>query len=107
MVSSDYLLEEILCQPDPVRCADVLELTTVAALHLAQSSTVEQHAQALEPFLITGHDALHVIAAEATACDFLLTTDDRLIQRCRNAAIASAIKIQVLNPTGFLPHFPP
>ena len=106
MVTSDYLLEEILCQPDPVRGADVLELTTVAALHLAQSSALEQRAKALEPLLITGHDALHVIAAEATACDFLLTTDDRFIQRRRKAAISSAIKIQVLNPTGFLPHFP-
>ncbi|MES2466610.1 MAG: hypothetical protein V4675_04860 [Verrucomicrobiota bacterium] len=72
-----------------------MELTTVTALHLAPSSALEQRANALESFHITGHDALHVIAAEATGCDFLLTTDGRLIQRCRKAVISSAIKIQV------------
>jgi predicted nucleic acid-binding protein len=107
MATSDYLLAEILCQPDPIRCIDVMGLTSPAALHISQSPAIETKAQALVSFHITENDALHVITAEAAQCDFLLTTDDRLKKRCQKAAAQSAITIQVLNPTEFLPYLMP
>ena len=107
MVTSDYLLAEIVCQPDPIRCIDVMGLTSPAALHGSQRSVIESKAQKLVPFLINGNDALHVATAEAAQCDFFLTTDDRLQKRCQRAAAQSAITIQVLNPTEILPYLKP
>jgi hypothetical protein len=107
MVTSDYLLAEILCQPDSGRCFNVMALTTPAALHISQSGAIEQKAKSLAPFHILGNDALHVVTAEAAQCDFLLTTDDRFQNRCQRAAVQSALTIQVLNPTEFLPNLPP
>ena len=107
MVTSDYLLAEILCQPDPIRCIDVMRLTSPASLHVSASSIIESRAQLLSAFKISGNDALHVVAAEASDCDFFLTTDDRLQKRCHRAVSQSAIAIRVLNPTEILPYLEP
>lgn len=99
MVTSDYLLAEILCQPDSVRCIDVMNLTSSASLHVPQDPVIEACAQKLSIFHIKGNDALHIAAAEEAQCDYFITTDDRLLKRCRKAYEQAAISIQVLNPT--------
>ena len=101
LVSSDYLLAEILNQPDPVRRADVLALIGSARLHVPQSSAIDARAMHFASHQITGYDALHLAAAEAAHCDFLLTSDDRLIRR--SARAGSAIRVKVLNPADYPP----
>lgn len=101
LVTSDYLLAEILDNPDPVRRADVMALVQLANLHMAQNPTIDANAARLAAWNITGYDALHIAAAEAARCDYLLTTDDRLIRRSARAGAAIAVKI--LNPFDYPP----
>lgn len=96
LVTSDYLLAEILDNPDPIRRADVMALLQVAAVHVPQRTAIDARATQLAAHNITGYDALHLAAAEDARCDCLLTTDDRLIRRCARAG--SAIQVKVLNP---------
>lgn len=99
MVTSDYLLAKIFCQPDTLRCIDVMNLTSSASFHVPQDPVIEARAQKLSIFHIKGNDALHIAAAEVSQCDYFITTDDRLLKRCHKAFDRSAISIQVLNPT--------
>jgi predicted nucleic acid-binding protein len=104
LITSDYLLAEILRMPDPVRTVDVMNLIQPAVEHVPQDSSVEARAMQLAAYNVTGYDALHLAAAEAAQCDFLLTTDDRLIKRCARAG--EAIHVKVLNPVDFQPSYP-
>lgn len=104
LITSDYLLAEILDNPDPQRRADVLALIQSAAAHVTQRPFIDARATQLSAHQITGYDALHVAAAEIARCDFLLTTDDRLIRRCARAG--AAIQVKVLNPSEFPPSSP-
>ncbi len=101
LVTSDYLMAEILCNPDVVRRADTLALTEPATLHVSQSMAIDARAAQLSAHQIAGYDALHLAAAEAAQCELLLTTDDRLIRRCVRAG--SVIRVKVLNPTDYTP----
>jgi len=104
LITSDYLLAEILDNPDPQRRADVLALIQSAAAHVSQRFSIDARARQLSAQQITGYDALHIAAAEAARCDFLLTTDDRLIRRCARAG--AAIQVKVLNPFDYPPSSP-
>lgn len=101
LISSDYLLAEIHDCPDAKRRADVLALIQAAAAHIPQRPFIDARANLLAAHQITGYDALHIAAAEAARCDFLLTTDDRLIRRCARAG--AAIGLKVLNPFDYPP----
>lgn len=96
LVSSAYLVAEILGNPDPSRRADVMTLLQPAVLHVPRSDAIQSRARELESWSITGFDALHVAAAEAATCDYLLTTDDKLLHRATRAS--GVIKVKVLNP---------
>ena len=104
LVTSDYLLAEILNQPDPVRCADVMALTAPASFHVLQTPSIDARALIVGAFSIRGYDALHPAAAEAAQCDFLTTSDDRFLRRCQRAG--PGMKTGVLNPTGILSNLP-
>ena len=101
LVTSDYLLAEILDNPDPLRRADVVALVQPASFHMSQNATIDANAARLSVWNITGYDALHIAAAEAARCDFLLTTDDRLIRR--SARAGAAISVKILNPFDYPP----
>lgn len=96
LVSSAYLVAEILSNPDPSRRADVMTLLQPAVLHVTPSDAIKSRAHELAAWNITGLDALHVAAAEAASCDYLLTTDDKFFRRAARAA--EAIHVKVLNP---------
>lgn len=96
LVTSDYQLAEIHDISDPVRRSDVLTLLEPATLHVPQHSVIDTHALSFADWSIKGYDALHLAAAEAARCDFLLTTDDRLLRRSQRAG--SALRVKVLNP---------
>jgi predicted nucleic acid-binding protein len=76
----------------------------LAMQHYLQRSTTRQlltedirfRAKVLETEGIKSFDALHVASAEAGGCDYLLTTDKRLINRCKNLAL------KVINPVDFI-----
>ncbi len=97
MVTSDYLLEEILGIPEPQRRSDVLDTTLSALLHVAQNANIEQRAKELASDGIIGYDALHLAAAEAAGVDYLLTTDQRFLKRSHRAS--KLLRTQVINPT--------
>ncbi len=105
IVTSDYLIAEIADNPDPVRQADVMTLLQPAVLHVAQQPKIETRALELDAWNITGYDALHIAAAEAARCDYLLTTDDKFLRRAARAD--AAIRVKVLNPFDYPPSLPP
>jgi len=105
LVSSDYLLAEILDNPDPVRRADVMTLLRPAVLNISEHPDIEQRASELKEWNITDFDALHVAAAEAASCDYLLTTDDKFFRRAARAG--GAIHVKVLNPFDYPRSSPP
>ncbi len=96
LVTSDYLLAEIHDISDPVRRADVLALLEPASLHVPQHPVIDTRALSFATWSIKGYDALHLAAAEAAQCDYLLTTDDRLLRRSQRAG--SALRVKILNP---------
>lgn len=104
LVTSDYLLEEISASPDLPRQEDVINLLTHAQLHVRSKRSIEERAEALAAWSLFDYDALHVAAAEAAACDFLLTTDDKFIRRAARAG--DAIRVKVLNPFDYPPSSP-
>jgi predicted nucleic acid-binding protein len=104
LVSSDYLLEEIAANPDPIRHEAVLHLLTHARFHVVQKTALEERAEKLAAWSLHDYDALHIAAAEAATCDFLLTTDDKFIRRAARAG--DAIRVKVLNPFDYPPSSP-
>ena len=101
LVSSDYLSHEIVETNDADRRQKVLGLLESVSWHVAASDSLDQRAAALSPHSIKGYDALHVASAEAVGAAFLITTDDRLLKRCRRAG--NFIKVKVINPTEWPP----
>lgn len=101
LVTSDYLLEEIASSPDPMRREDVVNLLTHARFHVARRLSIEERAKALAAWNLVAHDALHLTAAEAAGCDYLLTTDDKFIRRAARAG--DVIRVKVLNPCDYPP----
>ena len=101
LVTSDYLLEEIASSPDAMRREDVVNLLTHARFHVARRLSIEERAKALAAWNLVAHDALHLAAAEAAGCDYLLTTDDKFIRRTARAG--DVIRVKVLNPCDYPP----
>lgn len=105
LVTSDYLLEEIWANSDPLRREDVNHLLVHARFHVSARSSVVERAEALAVWNLAGYDALHVAAAEAAACECLLTTDDKFVRRAARAG--ADIRVKVLNPVDYPPSLPP
>ena len=100
-MTSDYLLEEILQIIDPQRQSDVMEMTRPAALHVAHHLGIDQRAKEFASSSITGHDALHLAAAEAAGADYFVTTDQRLLRRAARAA--TLLRVKTINPANWPP----
>jgi len=96
IVTSDYLSLELIRNPDPAKRAGSLAMTQYAGLHLTTSEAVASRAMEIESTGISGFDALHIAAAEAAGCDYLVTTDDGLLKKSRRHS--SQIAVEVLNP---------
>ena len=103
LVSSDYLFDEIHDIPEPTR-ADVLALTTAAAIQVRSHPAIVARSETFAVHNILDYDALHLAAAEAAACDYFFTTDGRLLRRTARAA--GLLKIKVLNPADWPPPSP-
>lgn len=88
--------QELLRNPDPVKRANTLAMTEYSGLHVPTLDSVATRASHIENLGITGFDALHIAAAEAAGCDYLVTTDDRLFKKSKRHA--DHLKVSALNP---------
>lgn len=100
IVTSDYLMQELLQNPKPDQRADTLAMTQYAGLHVPAMESIAISAARIESLSITGFDALHIAAAEAAGCDHLLTTDDRLLKISKRHP--SELMVTLLNPLDFI-----
>lgn len=96
IVTSDYLIQELLRNPNPDRRASTLAMTQYAGLHVPVLDSNANRASQIESLAIIGFDALHIAAAEIAKCDYLVTTDDRLLKKCQRHQ--SLLMVPVLNP---------
>lgn len=96
IVTSDYLSLELLRNPDPVKRADTQAMTAYADTHVIASESVKRRAEEIEALAIKGLDALHIAAAEAAGCVYLVTTDDGLLKKSKR--LSSQLMVSLLNP---------
>ncbi len=83
IVTSDYLSLELIRNPHPAKRADSLAMTEYAGLHVTVSEAVARRAAEFESIGISGFDALHIAAAEAAGCYYLVTADNRLLKKSK------------------------
>ncbi|WP_199328191.1 type II toxin-antitoxin system VapC family toxin [Cylindrospermum sp. FACHB-282] len=69
----------------------------MATLTQPKTTTVQERAEKLEMDGIKALDALHVACAEMSKCDYFITCDKRLINRCQTLAI-----VKTVNPIDFI-----
>lgn len=96
IVTSDYLIQELLRNPNLDHRASTLAMTQYARLHVPAMNSVTSRASEFESLSITGFDALHVAAAELAGCDYLVTTDARLLKKSQRHP--SQLMVTLLNP---------
>lgn len=96
IVTSDYLMMELTRNPSPEKRSGSIAMTNYAIVHVPVMESVAIRAAEIERFAITGFDALHIAAAEAAGCEFLATTDDRLLKKSQRHQ--NEIMVSLLNP---------
>jgi predicted nucleic acid-binding protein len=96
IVTSDYLSLELSRNPDPTKRVDSLAMMDYSRCHITVSESIALRAEELESIGITGFDALHIAAAEAAKCDYLVTTDDGLIKKSKRQQ--RQLMVNILNP---------
>jgi len=96
IVTSDYLILELLRNPDLAKRAGTLAMTEYAGLHVPVRESVTRRASRIESLAITGFDALHIASAESAGCDWLVTTDDGLLKKSQRHQ--SELMVPLLNP---------
>lgn len=96
IVTSDYLIMELMRNPSPDKRAESLAMTNYAGVHVPVMESVAIRAAQIERLAITSYDALHIATAEAAGCEFLVTTDDRLLKKSQRHQ--SEIMVTLLNP---------
>jgi len=96
IVTSDYLFLELMRNPSPDKRSNSLAMTEYASVHVPVSESVAIRAAQVESLGITSFDALHIAAAEAAGCEFLVTTDDGLLKKSQRHP--SKFMVTLLNP---------
>jgi predicted nucleic acid-binding protein len=71
-------------------------MTQYTSLHVPVIESVASRASEIESLAITGFDALHIAAAESAGCEYLVTTDDRLLKKSQRHQ--SLLMVTLLNP---------
>ena len=96
LVTSDYVITELLRNPDAVKRSQALAATQYSQMHVPATAFILARATQIEELGIGAFDALHVAAAEAARCDYFLTTDDRLLKK--SLRHHGKLMVTVLNP---------
>jgi predicted nucleic acid-binding protein len=97
---SPALEAEVNRAPDSDRRERIGKLIFEASEHIGWAADIEIRAKALVAQGVKPVDALHVAAAEHGQCDAFLTTDDRLLRRCRK--IVPSLRVAIMNPTDWI-----
>jgi predicted nucleic acid-binding protein len=97
---SSVLEAEVSRAPDSDSRERIGKLIFEASERIGWAPDIETMAKALVAQGVKPIDALHVAAAEIGKCDAFLTTDDRLLRRCRK--IVPALRVAIMNPTDWI-----
>ncbi len=95
-VNSSVLEYENNKNPFPIKQKAIANYLTKAILRQPINESIRQRAKQLESEGIKPIDALHVASFEASECDFFITCDRRLLNRCRT------LNIPAINPIDFI-----
>ena len=96
IVTSDYLVLELLRNPNIEKRSNTLAMTQYAAHHVTVADSIARRASQIERLGIAGFDALHIAAAESARCDFFVSSDDRLLKKSMRHS--SQLMIPSTNP---------
>jgi len=96
LMSSTVLQYENRQNPSPIKRAFMQAYLDIANFQPPLNQSVIQRAATLKEQGIQLIDSLHIASAEVSACDYVLTCDKRLINRCQNLAL------KVLNPVNYI-----
>jgi predicted nucleic acid-binding protein len=96
LVVSEVLEYEISRNPKQEQTLFVLTYFRFATHNQTLTPAIKDRAKKLQESGIKLLDALHVACAEAANCNYMLTCDRRLINRC------TSLTISVLNPVDFI-----
>ncbi|MFM7450173.1 MAG: type II toxin-antitoxin system VapC family toxin [Leptolyngbyaceae cyanobacterium] len=96
LVSSNILEYENSRNSNPDRARAVDLYLSLATERQIANESIRQRARELEQNGIKAIDALHVACAETAGCDYFLTCDKRLINRCKS------LSLRVMNPSDFI-----
>lgn len=96
LISSNVLEYENSRNPNLDRTEAVEIYLSLASERLVASESIRQRAKDLEKNGVKAMDALHVASAEAAQCQYLLTCDKRLINRCKD------LSLRVINPVDYI-----
>ncbi|MGC9523785.1 MAG: type II toxin-antitoxin system VapC family toxin [Anaerolineae bacterium] len=97
LVTSSVVAYENSQDPQHLRRQWATKCMSLATEHQVVAPAIRERAEALATLGLTSLDALHLASAEAAACDYLLTCDDRLLKRS-----ASLSEVAVCNPVDFV-----
>ncbi len=96
LVTSDYLILELLKNPDHVKRDNTIAMTQYAALPVPAADALRGRALQIEALGFVPFDALHLASAESANCHFLVTTDDRFLKNSRRHQ--SQLHVTLINP---------
>jgi hypothetical protein len=109
-LNSDILRLEVPRDPSTAERERIEDFLTLCTEAVAESAEVLHLAQALQQLSLRVHDALHLASAAVGSADYVLTCDDRLVDRVREIQGLLAqhgILTTVMNPRAFLRIDPP
>jgi predicted nucleic acid-binding protein len=92
LVSSSVLEYENSRNPYPIKQAAMNRYLRLAGSRCEADESILRRGEALERDGLKAMDALHVACAEALGCDYFITCDKRLINRC------VGLQLKVINP---------
>jgi predicted nucleic acid-binding protein len=91
-----YILEyENSENPHPDRQASTLKWKNIAQTHCVQTQSIVSRAKELETKGIRAKDALHIACAIESGADFMLSTDDKILNK-------NIEEIRIINPIDFV-----
>lgn len=99
-LSSEVLDAEIINNPNPLLRSEALRLILLSTARIILHEIAFRRADDLEQLGYGAYDALHLASAEQARVDFLLTTDDRFLNRVRRGLGTPSVKVQ--NPLNWV-----
>lgn len=96
LISSNVIEYENSRNPNLDRAKALEIYLSLASERQVADESIRQRAKVLEKIGVKAMDALHVASAEAAQCEYLLTCDKRLINRCKD------LSLRVISPVDYI-----